>query len=197
MRKFILAMLLPALLSSAAFAESRNEPDNKTGQLATVPYVDLKRYAGRWFEIARLPNKFQDQCVGNTTATYNLKERGEIEVINQCLTKKGNVDDAKGKAKIVDTRTNAKLAVRFAPGALSFLPGVWGDYWVIALEPNYQYAVVGHPDRKYLWVLSRSPQMDDVLYQNILRNVEKMGYNANKVMKTAQGMETMKGTIIQ
>jgi apolipoprotein D and lipocalin family protein len=161
-----------------------------------VPSVDLKRYSGKWFEIARLPNKFQKDCVGNVTADYALNSDGTIQVTNRCLKKDGKTDQAVGKAKIEDKQTNSKLEVRFAPGYLSFLPIVWGDYWVIDLDSNYQYAVVGNPDRKYLWVLSRKPEMDDATYQQILRRVEKMGYTPNKLTKTPQNMETLKGTIV-
>lgn len=167
----------------------------KKDDVKTVPTVDLKRYSGRWYEIAKLPNKFQKQCVGNTTAEYVLKDEN-IEVINRCLKKDGQFDDAKGKAKIKDKQSNAKLEVRFAPAALSFIPQVWGDYWIIDLEPNYQYAVIGNPDRKYLWILSRTPEMNDATYQNILRKIEKMGYNPNKLVKTPQKVETLKGTIV-
>lgn len=164
--------------------------------VTAVSSVDLKRYAGKWYEIAKLPNKFQKQCAGNVTADYSLKPDGDIEVINRCLKKNGQYDDAKGKAKIVDKQSNAKLEVRFAPAVLSFIPQVWGDYWIIDLDQNYQYAVVGNPDRKYLWILSRTPQMDDATYQSVLRNIEKMGYDPNKLIKTPQKVETLKGNVV-
>jgi apolipoprotein D and lipocalin family protein len=161
-----------------------------------VPKVDLNKYAGQWYEIAKYPNDFQDQCVGNTTATYTLKTAGKIEVLNRCLLKNGSVDDAKGEARVEDKVTNAKLKVRFAPKAISFLPFVWGDYWVIDLPSDYSYSVIGTPDRKYFWILSRQSSMDDSTYQEILRRAEQQGFNPAKVVKTPHGVEAGKGAAL-
>lgn len=169
---------------------------NEKAALPTVAKVDLKRYAGKWYEIARYPNKFQEKCVGNTTATYTLKNKGKIEVLNECLKKDGTLDKAKGDAKIIDKTTNAKLEVRFAPAFLSFIPAVWGDYWIIDLDDNYQYAAIGDPQRKYFWILSRTPEMDDTTYQNILRRAEKLGFNPGKVNKTPQNAQAVKGAVV-
>ena len=174
-------LALSTLLSAAAAAQ-----ENKLPELKTVPKVDLSRYSGKWYEIARYPNRFQKQCVGSTSATYSLKPNGRIEVLNQCV-KEGNViDAAKGEAKVVDKATNAKLKVRFAPKALSWLPMVWGDYWVIDLDPAYRYAVIGEPSHKYFWILSREPKMDDRLYDQILRRAETMGFDPSRVICTSQ-----------
>lgn len=196
MKKIVLAAVLPALLlfSTVLFAQ-QNQAVAVT-EVKTVPNVDLKRYSGKWFEIARYPNKFQKKCVGNTTSTYTIKDEDTIEVLNQCLEKNGTTDEAKGKAKIVDSTTNAKLKVRFAPGFLSFLPAVWGDYWIIDLDNNYQYAAVGDPKREYFWILSRTPEMSDAVYQNILRRVEKMGFKPGQVIKTPQNTTVVKGAAI-
>lgn len=196
MKRLVIAVTL-CILSGLLVQNTKAEQQNSAADaVTTVPSVDLKRYSGKWYEIAKLPNRFQKQCVGNTTAEYVLKSAEEIEVINSCLEKDGKTDVAKGKAKIKDKQSNAKLEVRFAPSFLSFIPQVWGDYWIIDLEPNYQYAVVGNPDRKYLWILSRTPQMDDATYQSILRRIEKMGYEPNKLVKTPQKVETLKGTVV-
>ena len=159
--------------------------------------VDLQRYSGRWYEIARYPNKFQKQCVGNTTATYTVKEKGRIEVLNECLTKDGTVDTAKGEAKIVENANNAKLKVRFAPAFLSAFGFVWGDYWVIDLGPGYEYSVVGDPKREYLWILSRTPELPEPTYQAILRRVQDFGFNPGKLEKTPQKAEAVKGAVIE
>lgn len=196
MRKQLITALICALLIVSVSTVNAYQTSFKKDDVTTVPSVDLKRYAGKWYEVAKLPNKFQKQCVGNTTAEYVLKPDGNVEVINRCLKKNGQYTDAKGKAKIVDKQSNAKLEVRFAPAALSFIPQAWGDYWIIDLAPNYQYAVVGNPNRKFLWILSRSPEMNDTTYQGILRKIEKMGYDPNKLVKTPQKVETLKGTII-
>jgi apolipoprotein D and lipocalin family protein len=161
-----------------------------------VAAVDLDKYQGKWFEIARYPNKFQKKCIGDVTATYRLKKNKKVEVLNECLKENGKMIKAKGEAKIVDKKTNAKLEVRFAPGWLSWLPQVWGDYWILDLDKDYNYAVVGDPDRDYLWILSRTPELDTATYEDILDKVENMGFNPNKLIKTPQNTEVIKGEVI-
>lgn len=146
-----------------------------------VPFVDLKRYMGTWYEIASYPTSFQKGCTA-TKATYAMLDDGSVDVLNEC--RKGAPDAepsrAKGKAKVVDGETNAKLKVTF------FWP-FYGDYWIIDLGKDYEYAVVGHPSRKYLWILSRTPQMDEVLYGQILERLKnEKGYDTTKLIKTLQ-----------
>ena len=193
MRKLLFAGLIAVLTAVAIPAQNSATGTN----LQTVPSVDLKRYSGTWYEIARYPNKFQKDCAGNVTATYALKDSGSVAVTNECLKKNGKTDTATGEAKVVDTTTNAKLKVRFAPEFLSFIPKVWGDYWIIDLAPDYSYAVVGDPKRDYLWILSRTPQMDSATYENILHSVEQQGFVPNKLVQTPQKVQTLKGTVIQ
>ncbi|MGI8469332.1 MAG: lipocalin family protein [Pyrinomonadaceae bacterium] len=193
MRKLLFAGFITALLTAGVFAQTSASKSN----LETVPSVDLKRYSGTWYEIARYPNKFEKNCAGNVTTTYTLKDNGSVEVLNKCLKKDGKINNAKGEAKIIDKTTNAKLKVRFAPDFLSFMPKVWADYWIIDLAPDYSYSVVGDPKREYLWILSRAPQMDSATYENILRGVEKKGFVPNKLIKTPQKVETIKGTVVQ
>jgi len=145
--------------------------------LDVVPHVELEKYLGKWYEIARLPAKFQEGC-DETTATYTLLKDGNISVLNQC-TKNGKMKQAKGKAKIVDKNSNAKLKVTF------FWP-FYGDYWIIKLGNEYNYSVVGTPDRKYLWILSRTPQMNDKLYSQLIEYAKSKGFDVNKVIKTLQ-----------
>jgi apolipoprotein D and lipocalin family protein len=148
--------------------------------LQTVAKVDLSRYTGTWFEIASYPQRFQRGCTG-TTATYTLRDAGEIGVVNRC--RKGSLDgvedSAEGRARVVDTSTNAKLEVTF------FWP-FWGDYWVIDLGERYEYAVVGHPSRDYLWILSRTPHMEDAVYQGILDRLRAKGYPLDRLQNTLQ-----------
>jgi apolipoprotein D and lipocalin family protein len=177
----------------SAFAAAAQQT---AAEVRPVASVDLQKYSGQWYEIAKYPNKFQKQCVGNTTATYTIKSAEKLEVLNRCLERDGTTSSAKGAGKVVDKQTNAKLKVRFAPGFLSFLPQVWGDYWIIDLDPEYRYSVVGEPKREYLWILSREPEMSDALYQQILRKVEAMGFQPGKLEKTPQGMESLKGTVV-
>lgn len=187
-------LLTLSIMFAVAIAAAQN---GKPSPLSTVPSVDLKRYSGKWYEIARYPNRFQKQCVGNTTANYSIKPNGRLEVMNECLTKDGTVDAAKGEAKIVEGAKNTKLKVRFAPSFLSAFGFVWGDYWVIDLGPNYEYSVVGDPKREYLWILSRTPEMPEPAYQKILRRVQDLGFNPGKLEKTPQKAEAIKGAVIE
>lgn len=160
--------------------------DEKT-ELKVVSNIDLEKYSGTWFEIARLPNKFQNKCAGNVTATYKLLEDGKISVINRCKKNDGSIIEAEGIVKLANKNgPNSKLKVRFAPAILSFLPFVWGDYWIIELAEDYSYAVVGEPKRNYLWILSRTPQIDEELYNNLLKKIRLHGYDVDKLVKTKQ-----------
>lgn len=154
-------------------------------EVKTVPRVDLERYAGRWYEIARFPNRFQDDCTGGVRATYTRRRDGRIDVLNECTTAKG-AKSAAGIARVVDTATNAKLKVRFAPAWLSWLPAVWGDYWVIGLADDYSWAVVGDPSREYLWVLSRTPRMEDARYEEAVGRATANGFDTSKLRRTPQ-----------
>jgi apolipoprotein D and lipocalin family protein len=144
----------------------------------TVEQVDLERYLGRWYEIARYPNRFQEGCQA-TTATYTLRDDGDITVVNAC--REGGVDGpertAEGKAWVVDERTRAKLKVRF------FWP-FSGDYWIIDLGPDYEYAVVGDPELEYLWILAREPQLDAAVLDGILARLEAQGYDRKRLLWT-------------
>jgi apolipoprotein D and lipocalin family protein len=172
------ALLIGGMVVAAAGAYAL--ADTKS-ELQTVPKVDLSRYVGRWYEIARYPNRFQRKCAGDTSATYSLLPSGEIQVINACRKQDGSIDEAKGKAKIVDKQSNAKLKVSF------FWP-FYGAYWIIGLDPEYRWAVVGHPDRKYLWILSRSAQMSEAEYNEALRVIRAKGYDESRLMKTPQSV---------
>jgi apolipoprotein D and lipocalin family protein len=152
----------------------------KTAELKVVPYVKLERYTGTWYEIARYPHRFQEGCVASK-ALYELGRDGKIQVYNECRqgSPEGAVRSVRGKAKVVDPVTNAKLKVTF------FWP-FSGDYWIIDLGEKYEYAVVGHPSRKYLWVLSRDPEMEESVYRGILEKLEKQGYDSRRLMRTPQ-----------
>ena len=147
----------------------------------SVPSVDLDRYAGRWYEIARYPNRFQDQCASHVTATYDRREDGRIRAVNRCRKADGSLDAVEGTAKIVEGTGNAQLKVRFAPGWLGFLPFVWGDYWVIGLDEAYRWAVVGTPDRKYLWLLSRTPQMAEAERAAAEEAMRRNGFDVSRL----------------
>lgn len=148
--------------------------------LEPVPEVDLERYLGTWYEIASYPQRFQKGCTG-TTATYTLRDDGEIDVLNRCRlgTLDGEEKTAEGRARIPDKASSSKLEV-------SFFGPFWGDYWVIFLDEDYRWAVVGHPSRDYLWVLSRTPQISDEQYAHILERLTAVGYPLDRLERTPQ-----------
>lgn len=152
----------------------------KLPPLAAVPTVDLSRYLGTWYEIASFPQSFQAGCTA-TTANYSLRDNGEVEVVNRCM-KNAEESVARGRARIVDTTTNAKLEV-------SFFGPFWGDYWVIDLGPDYEFAVVGNPSRDYLWILSRTAAMAPEVYEGILTRLKQQNYDVSRLTKTPQPTE--------
>ncbi|MEL1265789.1 lipocalin family protein [Pseudoxanthomonas putridarboris] len=147
------------------------------GPVASVPRLDISRYAGQWHEIAHLPMAFQKDCASDITARYSLDGPGGlVGVLNACKTLDGATKQAQGVARPVEGHPG-RLQVRFAPDWLSWLPWVWADYWVIALDPEYQWAMVGEPDREYLWILSREPTMDRARFEQLKTQAEAMGYD--------------------
>lgn len=145
-----------------------------------VSRVDVSRYMGRWYEIARFPAPFQDDCVA-TTATYGLREDGKVSVLNACREDSfdGPVREVEGIARVVDAQTNAKLKVSFA----------WpfeGDYWIIMLDEEYRWAVISEPSRKYLWILSRSPHLDDAVFESIRSQLIDRGFDMDRLQITPQ-----------
>ena len=178
--------LVLCLISCVVFTAL--DSDVSKNDLEVVQSVDLSRYIGRWYEISRLPNGFQKKCADMVSADYSLRPDEKIEVINRCRKANGEYATAKGKAKIVDKKTNAKLKVTF------FWP-FYGNYWILELGPNYEYAVVGEPGRKYLWILSRSPQMDEVLYEELLQKMAARGFNTKLMIRTSQGTADKPGDV--
>ncbi|MES2306983.1 MAG: lipocalin family protein [Gemmatimonadota bacterium] len=151
----------------------------------SVDSIDLARYAGRWYEVARFPNRFQNQCVAATTADYELLPNGEVRVTNACRKSDGTISRAEGKAKLARRNgPTSQLKVRFAPRILSFLPMVWGDYWVLDLTAEYTAALVGDPSRKYLWVLSRTPVLDDEVYQRLVESAKAQGFDVSRLERS-------------
>jgi len=170
--KNIIKATLPVILTLLGCSSANYPP------LDVVDKVDIQRYLGKWYEIARLPFSQQEGC-SCTTAEYELIDETTIRVINKCM-KDGELDDAKGKAFVVNGSNNAKLRVQF------FWP-FSGDYWIIELDKeNYNYAVVGTPSRKYLWILSRTPKMDESIYNSLLEKISAKGFDINKLIKTEQ-----------
>jgi len=148
--------------------------------LEVVGSVDLERYLGTWYEIASYPAWFQRGCTA-VTAEYSRRDDGLIRVVNSCNqgSLEGKLKQSTGRAKVVEGSNNAKLKV-------SFFGPFWGDYWIIDLDPEYRWAVVGVPSRKYLWVLSRTPVMDNALYQEIVSRLQAKGYDKERLVRTLQ-----------
>ena len=150
----------------------------------TVAAVDLDRYLGDWFEIARLPNRFQRTCASDVRASYARRADGSMEVVNRCRNAAGGSIEARGVARIADALTFAKLKVRFAPAALSFLPFVWGDYWILGLADDYSWAVVGAPGRNYLWILGRTPMLPAEHLATAIEVARANGFDVALLVKT-------------
>lgn len=153
--------------------------------LQAVAPVDLKRYAGVWHEQARLPNRFQKKCTGAVTAQYTPLADGTVEVRNVCEVA-GGVDESVGVARVVPVAGQpgaGRLEVRFAPEWLSWLPMVWGDYWILKLDRDYEVALVGTPDRDFLWVLSRAPRLDEATLEAQLDYARTLGFDVDRVIR--------------
>ncbi|MEW6652941.1 MAG: lipocalin family protein [Bacteroidota bacterium] len=171
--KNLISALLAALALFISGCSLTNYPP-----LDTVDNVDVQRYLGKWYEIASLPNNFQKGC-SCSSAEYSMIDSTTIRVVNKCF-KEGKLDDVNGKAFVVEGSGNSKLKVQF------FWP-FRGDYWIIDLDKNnYSYAVVGTPSRKYMWILSRTPMMEESLYSSILEKSKANGFDVNKVVMTKQ-----------
>ena len=149
-----------------------------------VDSVDLLKYQGIWYEIGKIPNTFQSHCTKNTTATYSIDSDGTITVINGCAEEDGDFDEAEGVVRIVDTLSNAKLEVSFV-SFLGWRP-FWGAYWIIGLDDEYQWAIVGHPERTYGWILSREKNISEVTQSEIFAILEEQGYNPSDFEMTIQ-----------
>lgn len=179
MKRYISKILTLPIIVIFYTCSSSNYPP-----LDVVDNVDVKRYLGKWFEIALLPNSFEEGC-NCTTAEYSLIDSTTLRVINTCRldSVNGEIDKASGKAFLVEGSNNAKLRVQF------FWP-FRGDYWIIDLDDeNYNYAVVGTPSRKYLWILSRNPKMNEQLYNSLVDKCKAKGFDVSNLQKTVHGCE--------
>ena len=147
----------------------------------TVDHVDLERYMGRWYEIALIPNWFEKKCVSGATADYSLMKNGMVRVVNRCMTSNGP-SEVVGVAWVVDKESQSKLKVSFFPLARYFK---WfgGDYYILFVDENYTFAVVGSPSLKYLWLLARETTVSSNAYQTFLAVAKKNGYDTEKIMR--------------
>jgi apolipoprotein D and lipocalin family protein len=167
-----------------ALAGCSTAPHDTRPPVQTVAQVDLQRYQGRWYEIASYPMYFQRKCIGDTTADYALRDDGRVGVLNRCRTESDFIQ-ADGKASVVDGSANARLRVSF------FWP-FHGDYWIIGLDPDYRWAVVGDPDRRYLWVLSRTPSLDQTSLAAALAAAKAQAYDLAPLRYTTQSAATQR-----
>lgn len=186
MRRTVFNILTPCLLLMSVFLMAQNVSAQAKEKPSTVQSVDLSKYSGVWYEIASYPNKFQEQCFSDVTVEYILDKDGDFTVVSKCKNDKGVVDDIKGKARVVDKKTNAVLEIRFSSKRLIVLPKGWEDYWILDLGKDYDYALVGSPDRKLLQVLSRTPQIDSEKYESIMQIAKREGFIPDKLIKTRQ-----------
>lgn len=181
-RLLLCALLLVVPLSVVGTHSA--ESGGAASAVTVVDNVDLKRYIGTWYEIAHIPVWFQKECDSGSTAEYSLAENGEINVINRCCTKEGNLKEAKGRAWMIDKSYPAKLKVGFF-SVLGFFP-FKGDYWIIDLDPAYRFAVIGHPSRKLGWILSRTPQLSTEVMAGIADRLKQNGYDISDFKMTDQ-----------
>lgn len=175
-----------ALSAAGLQAQTAPTPASAPAPLTTIAALDVPRYMGRWYEIAKFPNWFQRKCVADTSANYQLLADGRVEVLNQCRQKNGEMQQVLGAARQIGPATSPKLQVRFAPAWLSVLPFVWGNYWVIDLDERYELVAISEPKREYLWVLSRSPQVEPARYQALLGRLKALGLDTDKLEVTVQ-----------
>ena len=185
--KTLFTNALQTLCAVTLFTACNAMANDSPGALTTILTLDVPRYMGTWYEIAKYPNWFQKKCASNTRADYSAQVDGKVRVLNRCTTKDGEVSEAIGEARQLGGGTSPKLEVRFAPAWLSFVPMVWGNYWVIDLDPAYQIVAVSEPKREYLWVLSRTPDMPAKVYADLLARLEKKGFDSRKLERTPQG----------
>jgi apolipoprotein D and lipocalin family protein len=176
MMKAAVAGLLLAL--SLIYAAAPAHAQGSRGAVQVVPSVDLARYMGKWYEIAHLPAWFQRGCASDSTGNYTLRPDGKITVLNECRKANGGMRLARGIGRLAsDKGPNTKLEICF------FWP-FYGDYWIIDLDPEYRWAVVGDPDREYMWILSRETKLDPALYAQIVGRARNQGYEVDSLIVT-------------
>lgn len=189
MKSFSIA-LIACLAWTVASAQSPGTSSMAQPSRPLVPIasLDVPRYMGTWFEIAKYPNRFQKKCLSDTRAQYTLQASGTLQVINRCKKENSEIDEAVGEARQTGAATSPRLQVRFAPAWLSLLPFVWGNYWVIDLDEGYQLVAVSEPKREYLWILSRKPTVSADAYAALLGRLKAQGFDLERLESTRQGL---------
>nr|MBF0683469.1 lipocalin family protein [Pseudomonas sp.] len=182
-------VLLGAIAVTGLVACAAKQSKTAHGELPVQEGVELSRYVGTWYEQARLPNSFQKDCQSNVQAHYTLLPENRMWVVNRCKIPAGEFKSTEGVARLASQPAPpnpARLQVRFAPEWTSWIPAVWGDYWIIKLDESYQYSLVGTPDRKYLWVLTRQKRADQAKVDELLEYARSLGFAVDEVMRTVQ-----------
>lgn len=182
----LMAMALPMV---GQFVTARRAQGARRASLAGPPVrsaaqFDLQRYLGRWYEVARLPTPYEKHCAADTMASYANAGRGRLSVVNSCRRSNGRRSSAHGVARVVEGSGNARLKVSFAPPLLRALPLAWRDYWVLLVDDDYRYALAGTPDRRGLWLLSRTPSLTRADQQRLLDHARAQGYDTGALVST-------------
>ena len=174
-----------ALLMSSAYAQvsATAAQINPSAEPKAVDAIDVQKYAGRWYEVARLPMYFQRNCASDVQAKYSLNSDKTIKVRNQCMNKEGKLDVSEGVA-YPQNDGNSQLKVSFLPKGLRWVPFSKGDYWVLRVDEDYQVALVGGPSHRYLWLLSRIPDVDEAVIEDYLNTAKAQGYDLSKLIRT-------------
>lgn len=184
--KISIVVLVAAIVSACSQLPFASASSDNLPPLKTIATLDVPRYMGTWYEIAKYPNKFQKKCVAETLAQYSLQPEGTVKVTNRCKKADGSLDEAVGEARQIGNATSPKLQVRFAPVWLARIPLVWGNYWVIDLDPAYQLVAVSEPKREFLWVLSRTPTVNAQAYDALLARLKAQGFELDRLERTQQ-----------
>lgn len=174
-----LSLAPPAALLALALAAPAVAQD-----LVTVEKVDMVRYAGTWYEIARLPNKLQAECVGDVTTSFRLRGMRTYDIETRCRRADGSQEVDVGIARVQDPATNAKMEWRFLPLALAWWPFAWTDYWIVDLAPDYSWAVAAVPTREAMWILARKPELDAATYDRLVAKARAMRFETGKLIRT-------------
>ena len=154
-------------------------------QIEIAPYVDLKKYVGRWYEVASIPQTFQKQCAKDTTADYSFGIKDRINVVNSCVESDGKISVANGRAVVKDKKTNSKLKVTFVKLGFWIFP-FGGNYWILDVSPDYRYALIGDPTLKYAWILSRTPELNHSDFDYAEAKFKSLGYDTCAILTSVQ-----------
>ena len=188
----VMTLFITALLNPSAQAEGNS---NAFPKVTPVEHIDLNRYTGKWYEIARLPMFFQRNCASDVTAAYSVEptksgDLAKIKVDNQCRKSHGEIIGSIGQAQPVSI-SNSQLQVTFLPKFLRWLPIGKAPYWILKIDESYTTALVGNPEHKYLWLLSRTPQISDATYQSYIHEAQKQGFDTSKLIRTIQNNSSL------